>query len=337
MITKPTETMQVDFETLAPQIIDEVAKVLMPDRPILHENDREIRFGNKGSFLVDKRDGTFYDFEDDIGGGILDMVVYLERLENRGQAFQWLRNHGFLEGSFTLTQHNRPRSQPRARQSSDTGFFKLGLQLWKESEPVPLSQSHPVRRWCEHRNLFPSHKELPPTIHYHQKNGYIIVAMSSLRDFINAYPDSPVPRQFHLIAIDRQGNKRAAFKAGGDKRIFGQSNVTCVVLFGNPHADEIAVAEGMADALSLTSDFQCVVASITTFSKIANDKTLVSHLSSKAVYLCGDNDTAGKQAEEKLAKAIGRGGGEIYLIPEPTAKDPAEAARRAQDMNNERN
>ena len=161
--------------------------------------------------------------------------------------------------------------------------------------------------------------------------------MSSLRDFINAYPDPPAPRQFHVIAIDRQGNKSAAFKAGGDKRIFGQSNVTCVALFGNPHVDEIAVAEGMADALSLTSDFQCVFASITTFSKIANDETLVNYLSNKAVYLCGDNDNAGKQAEEKLAKAIGRRGGEIYLIPEPTAKDPAEAARRAQDMNNERN
>ena len=124
MITKPTKTMQVDFATLAPQIIDEVAKALMPDRPIFHENDREIRFGNKGSFLVDKRDGTFYDFEDDTGGGILDMIVHLERLENRGQAVQWLRNHGFLDGPFTSTQHKRPRPQPRAHQSSDTGFFK---------------------------------------------------------------------------------------------------------------------------------------------------------------------------------------------------------------------
>ena len=136
MIANPTGTVQVDFATLAPQIIDEVAKTLMPNRPIFQENDREIRFGNKGSFLVDKRDGTFYDFEDDTGGGILDMIVHVERLENRRQAFQWLKNHGFLDGPFTLTQHKRPRPQPRARQSSDTGFFKLGLQLWKESEPI---------------------------------------------------------------------------------------------------------------------------------------------------------------------------------------------------------
>ena len=337
MITNPAEVTQVDFDTLAPQIIDEVAKALMPDRPIFHENDREIRFGNKGSFNVNKREGTFYDFESDTGGGILDMIAHVERLENRRQAFQWLRNHGFLEGLFTSTQHSRPRPQPRTRQTIDTGFFKLGLELWKESEPIPFSQSHPVRRWCGHRNLFPSHKELPPTIRYHQKNGYIIVAMSSLKDFINAYPDPPTPRQFHLIAIDRQGNKRTAFKAGGDKRIFGQSDVTCVALFGDPHADEIAIAEGIADTLSLTSDFQCVIASITTFSKIANDETLVNHLSSKAVYLCGDNDEAGKEAERKLAKAIGRRGGEIFFIPEPMAKDPAEAARRAQKRNNERN
>lgn len=337
MIANPVETMQVDFATLAPQIIDEVAKALMPDRPIFHENDREIRFGNKGSFLVDKRDGTFYDFEADTGGGMLDMIVHIERLENRRQAVQWLRNHGFLDGPFTSTQHKQPRPQPRAHQSTDTGLFKLGLELWKESEPIPFSQSHPVRQWCGHRNLYPSHKELPLTIRYHEKNGYIIVTMSSLRDFINAYPDPPIPRQFHLIAIDKQGNKRAAFKAGGDKRIFGQSNLTCVALFGNPHADEIAVAEGMVDALSLTSDFQCVVASITTFNKIANDETLVTHLSSKVVYLCSDNDTAGKEAEDKLAKAIGHHGGKVYVIPEPRAKDPAEAAKQAQEGNNERN
>ena len=337
MITNPAEVTQVDFDTLASQIIDEVAKALMPDRPIFHENDREIRFGNKGSFSVNKREGTFYDFESDTGGGILDMIAHVERLENRRQAFQWLRNHGFLEGLFTSTQHSRPRPQPRARQSSDTGLFKHGLKLWQESEPIPFSQSHPVRQWCRHRNLFPSYKELPPTIRYHQENGYIIVAMSSLRDYINAYPDLPDPRQFHLIAINREGNKRAAFKAGGDKRIFGQSNVTCVALFGNPYTDEIAIAEGAADALSLTSDFQCVVASITTFNKIANDETLVNHLSSKVVYLCSDNDTAGKQAEEKLANAIGHRGGKVYFIPEPTAKDPAEAARQTQEGNNERN
>ena len=337
MITKPTKTMQVDFATLAPQIIDEVAKALMLDRPICHENDREIRFGNKGSFLVDKREGTFYDFEADTGGGILDMIVHVERLENRGQSVQWLRNHGFLDGPLTSTQHKRPHPQPRARQSNNTGLFKYGLKLWKESEPIPFSQPHPVRQWCRHRNLFPSDRELPPTIRYHRKKGCITVAMSSLRNFINAYSDLPDPRQFHLISIDKQGNKRAAFKAGGDKRIYGQSNVTCVALFGNPHADEIAIAEGIADALSLTVDFQCVVASVTTFNKIANDETLVNYLSNKAVYLCSDNDKAGKQAERKLAKAIGHRGDEVYFIPEPMAKDPAEAARQAQEGSNERN
>ena len=332
MITNPAEVTQVDFDTLAPQIIDEVAKALMPDRPIFHENDREIRFGNKGSFSVNKREGTFYDFESDTGGGILDMIAHVERLENRRQAFQWLRNHGFLEGLFTSTQHSRPRPQPRARQSIDTGFFKLGLKLWKESESISFSQSHPVRHWCRKRDLFPPYNNLPATIRWHQQKQSIIVSLARLQDFINAYPEPPEPRQFHLIAIDNQGNKRAP-----DKRTLGRPGVTCVALFGDPHADEIAIAEGIADALSLTSDFQCVIASITTFNKISNSETLVNYLSSKEVYLCGDNDEAGKTAERKLAKAIGRRGGEIFFIPEPAAKDPAEAARQAQDVNNERN
>ena len=119
MITNPAEVTQVDFDTLAPQIIDEVAKALMPDRPIFHENDREIRFGNKGSFSVNKREGTFYDFESDTGGGILDMIAHVERLENRRQAFQWLRimvsSKVFLRRPNTA---DHARNQERAKAST---------------------------------------------------------------------------------------------------------------------------------------------------------------------------------------------------------------------------
>ena len=324
-----------DIPTLAPTIIDEVAFMLMSDRPHT-ETDLEIRFGNRGSFSVNKRQGTFYDFEQAVGGGLLDMIMHLCDYEHKSQAVDWLQEKGFIDGTFTPAERtHRPKAQPRTKATGD--MFKVGLKLWQEAKPISFYQHHPVRQWCDHRNLFPGYKELPTTIRWHEAKDYIIVALAPIQDFIAQHPAPPEPRQFHLIAIDSLGRKRNAFPHSAptdDKRTYGRAGITCIALFGDTTADEIAICEGIADALSLTSDFQCVIASITTFDKIKNDSTLVKSLSTKSVYLCGDNDPAGKQAEKRLAHAIGRLGGEIFFIEEPTAKDPAEAAR--QEGKNER-
>ena len=332
--TKMRDT--IDFAQIAIDYIDDVARELMPERPIFSKTDAEIRFGNHGSFSVNKSLGTFYDFEEAVGGGLLKMICHLTNLEHEKQAVDWLQEKGFINGTFTPAERTRrPKTQSRTKATGD--MFKAGLKLWSQAKPIPFYQQHPVRRWCLYRNLFPGYKELPPTIRWHDEKSLIIVALAPLHDFISSYPDSPDAKQFHLIAIDRLGRKRNAFPQKdptNDKRIYGQPGVTCVALFGNPNASEINICEGIADALSLTSDFQCVIASLTTFDKIANDSTLVKSLSTKSVYLCGDNDPAGKQTEMRLAHAIGRLGGEIFFIEEPTAKDPAEAAR--QEGKNER-
>ena len=313
------------WQALAENIIDDVAQELMRDRPIFYETETEIRFGNRGSFSVNKQTGTFYDYETSTGGGLLDMIIHLDHAEDKDQAKDWLRDKGFLDGSFSPTQHHRPQAQNRT--PSTRNMFKVGLKLWQEAEPVPFYQHHPVRQWCRHRNLFPSYKEIPAIIRWHEKKHFIIVALAPIEDFINAYPEPPAPRQFHLISITVDGKKSYAFNRD-DKRTYGQSEHCCVALFGNPLTGEIATCEGIADALSLTSDFPCVIASITTFNKIANDEKLVEYLSTKESYLCGDNDAASNQAEAKLANAIGKQGGEVFFIEDKTAKDPAEAAQQ---------
>ena len=318
----------IDLHTIAPQIIDEVAFMLMSDRPHT-ESDREIRFGNHGSFSVNKRLGTFYDHKQQIGGGLIEMICHLCGFEKHGEAFNWLREKGFIDGTFTPA----PRThRPKISRRQATGdMFKVGLKLWQESKPISFSQQHPVRQWCLHRNLFPGYKKLPPTIRWHDETSIIIIAIAPLHDFISSYPDSPDAKQFHLIAIDRLGRKRNAFPQKAptdDKRTYGQAKSTCVAVFGNPKADEIAICEGIADALSLTSVFPCVLASITTFHKLAKDSTLLHTLKSKTTYLCSDNDGPGKEAERRMIRAIGRLGGEVFFVEQPTAKDPAEAKGR---------
>ena len=318
---------EIDLAEIAPVIIDDVAHELMSDRSTFHETDIEIRFGNRGSFCVNKHKGTFSDFETDTHGGLLDMIVHLCNFERRSQAMDWLKEKGFLDGSFTRRESNRPMVR-RTTSTNGRDLFKYGKKLWDEAVAIPYAQRHPVRRWCNHRNLFPGYRELPPTIRWHKQRSLIIVSLASVKDYIDSFPEQPQPRQFHLISIDSQGQKGKAFK-GEDKRTYGQPGVTCVALFGNPNASEINICEGIADALAiLDREEGTVIASITTFHKLIRCETLMRHLTAddRTVTLFGDKDPAGKDAQDKLARTLYDRSGDVFYYPNPTAKDPAEAA-----------
>ena len=322
-----SQSQKDDIPTLAPAIIDEVAFMLMSDRPHT-ETDIDLRFGNKGSFSVNKRLGTFYDFEQAVGGGLLKMICHLTHLEHEKQAVDWLREKGFIDGTFTPAERTH---QPKEGRQQTRDMFKAGLKLWNEAKPIPFYQHHPVRRWCRHRNLFPGNKELPPTIRWHEGKGYIIVALAPLRDFNDAYPKAPEPRQFHLIAITKEGQKRHAFKGKSDKRTWGRPSVTCIALFGNPMAASINICEGVADALSIFARSPgTTLASITTFHKIKNCPSLITHLTAegRSVTLFSDNDDAGRSAQNDLGRTLYEQGGDVFVHENPMAKDPAQAAEQ---------
>ena len=319
---------EIDFGSIAPAIIDIVARELMSDRPIFYETEGEIRFGNRGSFSVNKRKGTFSDFETHTHGGLLDMIRHLCGFEQRRQAMDWLKEKGFIDGTFTPTQPPRPIARNTTRPHSNRNMFKEGQKLWSEATPIPFYQHHPVQRWCRHRNLFPGYKELPPTIRWHEQRSLIIVTLASMQNFIDANPKPPHPRQFHLISIDNEGRKGKAFK-GEDKRTWGRPGVTCVAMFGDPNASEINICEGIADALAILGREEgAVIASITTFNKLTGCETLMGHLTAngRTVTLFGDNDTPGINAQENFAKTLYDRGGDVFYHPTPTAKDAAEAA-----------
>ena len=310
---------------IAPSIIGEVAHELLPHRPH-YETANEIRFGTKGSFSVDKNKGTYFDYEDWKGGGLLDMICLFQGYATTKEAIDWLREKGFLNNTF-VSQPRPASRRPNPPKSNDSKMFDIGQKIWSESETISFAQSHPVRLWSACRDLFRSYKDFPNTIRWHAKKRFIVVALSPFQDFLSAYPESPKPQQFHLIAINSKGNKRMGFKGNTDKRTYGRSKSCCVACFGDPRDGSIAIAEGIADALALTHDFPTTLACLTTFQRIANDSQLVDAISTKQVFLCSDNDQAGKQAEQKLITELGKRDAETYFIPEPKSKDPASARK----------
>lgn len=315
------------WESLAPSIISDVASELMPDRPVFHENDTEIRFGNRGSFVVNKQKGAFYDHEQQVGGGLLDIVRHLSGFEHKSQAVTWLEEKGFIDGTFTPSQRTRPQVQTRPQATGD--MFKVGKKLWEESESVPHYQHHPVRRWCTNRNLFPGLDTLPPILRWHEgyKGGCIIVALAPLKSFVDAYPETPQPQQFHLISIDEGGRKRNAF-GDNDKRTYGQSQNPCVALFGDPTLGEVAICEGIASALAILGDPSTphtVAATVTTFQKLIRCEDSMAYLASREVTLFADNDKAGSKAQDAIGSELHERGGDVFVHENVTAKDPAEA------------
>lgn len=69
-------------------------------------SEKELRFGKHGSLSVDLEKGTFYDHQETVGGGVLDLIA---RFTSRSgaQAVEWLREKGFD------IEDDRPPPPPR--------------------------------------------------------------------------------------------------------------------------------------------------------------------------------------------------------------------------------
>lgn len=327
-------SQEIDWEELSRKIIEDVSHRLMSHRS--HQMiGSSLRFGNNGSFAVDPANGVFYDHEEQVGGGVFQMVMHLRDCDKH-QAYQWLSGNGYLDGTFNpaprnTTPHNRTQRNRRSNTAGDQDWFQEGLKLWQEAKPIPFYQHHPVRRWCIRRNLFPGHQVLPPTIRWHEGKGYIITALAPIQDFIDACPEPPEPRQFHLIAINKKGRKRRPFPDDKDKRTWGRPGATCIAMFGDPNADEIYVAEGVADALAIFSRHRDtpVIATIGGLPKLANCSKSLDWLSDgdkRAITIFPDNDEPGRKGRDALMEAIGRRRGDVCYVENWRDADPADAA-----------
>src|SRR5690348_7946010 len=58
----------------------------------LSTKDR-LRYGNHGSVEINLAKGAFFDFEEEIGGGVLDLIKRIKGLEG-GDALDWMREIG---------------------------------------------------------------------------------------------------------------------------------------------------------------------------------------------------------------------------------------------------
>ena len=77
---------KIDFASLMPAVAQEL---LGEPNNILSKPPRDVRYGTHGSLSVDLENGRFYDHENSIGGGVIDLVKLKVRVDHN-DAVAWL-------------------------------------------------------------------------------------------------------------------------------------------------------------------------------------------------------------------------------------------------------
>ena len=126
----------------------------------------ELRYGRRGSLSVDLRNGTWYDFEEGTGGGILDLVCSERRCSPK-EALTWLRERGLLDDS-SQPPAAPDRPKPPAPPQADPARTRLAHELWAAARPVT---GGPGRAYLAQRSAWPppdlpGAPDLPDTVRW---------------------------------------------------------------------------------------------------------------------------------------------------------------------------
>ena len=109
------------------------------------ETRREWRYGRHSSLKIDLAAGTWKDFEQDEGGGVLDLVER-ERSTDKAGALDWLKQEGFLNGQTKLQAI--PNSQQREPDPIDNGKpQRKRAQVSKLSAAAVPAENTPARNY----------------------------------------------------------------------------------------------------------------------------------------------------------------------------------------------
>lgn len=74
--------------------LKDIATLLLGPPNLRLSNASDVRWGSKGSMVVRPKEGVWYNHEEEIGGGVLDLIKREAGLQGR-EAIEWMRSKGF--------------------------------------------------------------------------------------------------------------------------------------------------------------------------------------------------------------------------------------------------
>ena len=172
----------VDWQRIAP----EVAKQLLGEPTSTSSN--ELRWGRKGSFVLNLEAGTWFDFENDTGGGLIDLIKHMNQdvntvLKQFGYDLALQSNDSLLSGF----------SPPKSKTTSNARSFSREqmIDLYKQAiVKVKYADNFMVMRFPE--GHFIKQKYAPFTLNNDQTWSMKRPEGSLPIYYTNKYPTKPI-------------------------------------------------------------------------------------------------------------------------------------------------
>jgi putative DNA primase/helicase len=137
-------------------LMEPVARALLGAPNEAMSSRQELRFGGRGSVSVDCVKGTFFDFQLNEGGGVLDLIEQRLGLTGR-DAFDWMRAERIIDRDVPA----RPPTGHGSSGRSDKQRTEEALRIWRECQ---AASGTAVEAYLRRRGItFPP----PPTLRHH--------------------------------------------------------------------------------------------------------------------------------------------------------------------------
>src|SRR5262245_26206417 len=80
-----------------------------PNPHLSKKGANELRFGSNGSLKVDLKNGRWFDFEANQGGGVLDLIKREVHCASERECFEWLEHEGLWTNGGTKPRRDNAR------------------------------------------------------------------------------------------------------------------------------------------------------------------------------------------------------------------------------------
>jgi putative DNA primase/helicase len=299
---------------------DAVTRELMGEPSSVAKGGRELRFGSRGSVLVDVCDGVWFDFEAGAGGGMLDLAIR-QLGGNRSFAVAWLKRRA-VEGFESAARSPAPKPTERASAATRAERAEAARRLWVAST-APAGT--PVARYLASRGItLPDgagaflrfHPSVPMGPH-----GRLAAALALIRNAATGKPQA-----IQRIALTAAGERvRDGSGAKLAKMMLGPAAGGVVMLSPNSAVESaLAISEGVETGLAALQRFPHVpVWAALSAGGMASFDVLpaVDHLT-----IYADADAAGIAAARTCAARWAKAGRWWRIV------QPAEAGQDFADM-----
>ena len=256
-------TTDINWPDLAPDI----ATALLGDPTT--QTPREWRYGRKGSLRIDLKKGSYYDFENQIGGGMVDLVCH-QRHCDRDSALAWLKDQGFLRNtpkpnksptrSLTTPRQSHEKARTEANRAKPTQTPQNSKKAPDSAEKARMVLAHaepagndPLKTYLLGRKVWPPLHPHPPVYWIWNRNCPVWLPKGSAGAAVFHLRSVTGVHACQIEALDDSGRRVPYKDEDRYRRTYGTAKGT-VFIANQPVIPEppplVVITEGPLDALA---------------------------------------------------------------------------------------